>query len=98
MAMAGGSFSEPLYAVSWPTGEFGGMGLEGAVRLGFRKELDAESDPQKKQDLFDRLLRQLYEKGRAVEAAAHLEIDAVIEPADTRQHIVRALWPASPRP
>ena len=91
MAMAGGSFAEALYAAAWPTGEFGGMGLEGAVRLGYRKELEAETDPDRKQALFDRLLKEFYEKGRAIEAAAHLEIDAVIEPADTRKVVSRVL-------
>jgi acetyl-CoA carboxylase carboxyltransferase component len=94
MAMAGGSFARPVYAASWPTGEFGGMGLEGAVRLGYRKELEAETDPAKREALFDTLLSREYEKGRAVEAAAHLEIDAVIKPADTRRHVVRALQAA----
>jgi acetyl-CoA carboxylase carboxyltransferase component len=91
MAMAGGSFAEPAHAVSWPTGEFGGMGLEGAVRLGFRKELEAEANPQKREALFESLVASLYEKGRAVEAAMHLEIDAVIEPSDTRRHLSRVL-------
>jgi len=91
MAMAGGSFAEPVYAASWPTGEFGGMGLEGAVRLGYRKELEAETDPGKREALFDSLVATLYEKGRAVEAATHLEIDAVIEPSETRRHVSRAL-------
>jgi acetyl-CoA carboxylase carboxyltransferase component len=91
MAMAGGSFAEPVYTAAWPSGEFGGMGLEGAVRLGFRKELEAESDPQKREALFDSLVTTLYEKGRAVEAATHLEIDAVIVPSETRRHVSRAL-------
>jgi acetyl-CoA carboxylase carboxyltransferase component len=90
MAMAGGGFAEPLYAAAWPSGEFGGMGLEGAVRLGYRKELEAESDPQRREQLFNSLLAELYEKGRAVEAATHLEIDAVIDPADTRRLVSRA--------
>ncbi|MCW8874047.1 acyl-CoA carboxylase subunit beta [Pseudomonadota bacterium] len=91
MAMAGGSFAGPVYAAAWPSGEFGGMGLEGAVRLGFRKELEAETDPKKREALFDTLLASLYDKGRAIEAATHLEIDAVIDPADTRRHVSRAL-------
>ncbi|MBD0323063.1 MAG: ATP-grasp domain-containing protein, partial [Aldersonia sp.] len=41
MAMAAGSLRAPDFTVAWPTGEIGPMGLEGAVRLGFRKELDA---------------------------------------------------------
>jgi acetyl-CoA carboxylase carboxyltransferase component len=91
MAMAGGSFAQPVYAAAWPSGEFGGMGLEGAVRLGYRKELEAETDPVKKTELFQTLLATLYEKGRAIEAATHLEIDAVIDPAETRRHVSRAL-------
>jgi len=91
MAMAGGSFARPVFAASWPTGEFGGMGLEGAVRLGYRKELEAETNPEKRDELFQTLLGSLYEKGKAIEAARHLEIDAVIQPADTRRHVLSAL-------
>ena len=90
MAMAGGSFHKPIYSASWPSGEFGGMGLEGAVRLGFKKELEALADKEERETLFAQLLEQMYEQGKATEAAAHLEIDAVIDPADTRVVIVRA--------
>lgn len=92
MALVGGSFAVPDYSVAWPTGEFGGMGLEGAVRLGFRKELDAQPDEETRQALFEKLVAGLYEKGKALEAAAHLEIDAVIDPADTRDHLISALY------
>jgi len=91
MAMTGGSFVRPVFAAAWPTGEFGGMGLEGAVRLGFRKELEAETDPAARERLFDELVARMYEVGKASEAAAFLEIDAVIDPADTRAAILRAL-------
>jgi acetyl-CoA carboxylase carboxyltransferase component len=91
MAMTGGSFVSPCYAASWPTGEFGGMGLEGAVRLGFRKELEAVADEAERELLFDSLVARMYEIGKASEAASHLEIDAVIDPADTRALIIRAL-------
>jgi len=91
MAMAGGSFAVPFYTAAWPTGEFGPMGLEGAVKLGFRKELEALSDGDQRDALFDRLVAEMYEKGKAVEAASKLEIDAVIAPEDTRSHILRAL-------
>nr|MBP6724473.1 biotin carboxylase [Halioglobus sp.] len=90
MAMTGGSFLRPVYSASWPTGEFGGMGLEGAVRLGFRKELEAESDPAVREALFQQLLGRMYDVGKATEAAAHLEIDAVIDPAETRAVVLRA--------
>ncbi len=90
MAMTGGSFLRPVYAASWPTGEFGGMGLEGAVRLGFRKELEAEADPAAREAMFQHLLGRMYDVGKATEAAAHLEIDAVIDPAETRAVVLRA--------
>jgi acetyl-CoA carboxylase carboxyltransferase component len=95
MAMTGGSFVRPVYAAAWPTGEFGGMGLEGAVRLGFSKELEAVADPGERQQLFDELVARMYEIGKATEAASHLEIDAVIDPAETRATILRALSAAA---
>jgi len=98
MAMTGGSFARPLYAASWPSGEFGGMGLEGAVRLGYRKELEAVEDAQQRRELFDRLVARMYEVGKATEAAAHLEIDAVIDPAGTRALVCRALDAAALQP
>ncbi|MDG2460167.1 MAG: carboxyl transferase domain-containing protein [Luminiphilus sp.] len=91
MAMTGGSFEVPRYAVSWPQGEFGAMGLEGAVQLGFRQELADASDDTARQALFDALLSEMYAKGRATEAASYLEIDAVIQPEDTRAAIAAAL-------
>tara|TARA_R110001592_G_scaffold363248_6_gene682339 strand:+ start:36414 stop:37943 length:1530 start_codon:yes stop_codon:yes gene_type:complete len=95
MAMAGGSFVRPVYSASWPTGEFGGMGLEGAVRLGYRKELEALAEPAEREALFQQLLARMYEVGKATEAAAHLEIDAVIDPADTRRVILRGFASAA---
>jgi acetyl-CoA carboxylase carboxyltransferase component len=96
-AMTGGSTLAPTFCVSWPTGEFGGMGLEGAVRLGYARELAAEADPAKKQALFDKLLGNLYAVGKAINVAAMLEIDAVIDPADTRHWIVQGLKTCQPR-
>ena len=96
-AMTGGSTLAPFFCAAWPTGEFGGMGLEGAVRLGYRRELEAETDPAAKQALFDRLLGGLYARGKAINVAATLEIDAVIDPADTRKWIVQGLRSCRPR-
>jgi acetyl-CoA carboxylase carboxyltransferase component len=90
-AMLSGSISSPSYMVSWPTGEFGAMGLEGAIKLGFKKELEKQADPTMRQALFDELLAQQYQKGRALEVATVLEIDAVIEPRDTRKILLAAL-------
>jgi acetyl-CoA carboxylase carboxyltransferase component len=90
-AMAGGSFHAKDMIVSWPSGEFGGMGLEGAVRLGFRKELDAAGTPEERQELEDRLIAAAYVRGSALSMASHTEIDDVIDPADTRQRILGVL-------
>jgi acetyl-CoA carboxylase carboxyltransferase component len=87
MAMAGGSFHAPQFTVAWPTGEIGPMGLEGAVRLGFRKELDAQDEPTERNALFDRLVGEAYARGRAINAATTFELDEVIDPAETRAWI-----------
>jgi acetyl-CoA carboxylase carboxyltransferase component len=91
MAMAGGSFKAPLFTVAWPTGEFGGMGLEGAVKLGFRKELAAVQDARERRALFDTMVERMYRHGKAVSAASHFEIDDVIDPAESRRWIMSAL-------
>ncbi len=95
-AMAGGSLHVPLRTVAWPGGELGGMGLEGAVRLGFRRELDAVADPDERQALFDRLVAAAYERGKALEVASVFEIDDVVDPADTRRVVVDVLRAAAP--
>ena len=98
MAMTGGGFHETLSTVAWPTGEFGGMGLEGAVRLGYRKELAALPEGPEREALFDQLLAQQYENGSAINMAATLEIDAVIDPATTRDWLVAGLEAGQVRP
>jgi acetyl-CoA carboxylase carboxyltransferase component len=90
-AMAGGSFQAPLFCVAWPTGELGGMGLEGAVRLGFRRELDAIADPTERDRVFEQMVAAAYEHGRALNAATYFELDDVIDPAASRQWITTAL-------
>ena len=91
MAMTAGGFHSPLFTVAWPTGEFGAMGLEGAVRLGFKKELEAVSEGPDRQALFESLVARQYDNGSAIHMAATLEIDAVIDPAQTRAWIVAGL-------
>lgn len=86
-AMAAGSFRAPRFVVAWPTGEIGGMGLEGAVRLGFAKELAAIEDPEQRRETFDNLVELAYANGKALNAATLLELDDVIDPADTRRWI-----------
>ncbi|MFC3961415.1 acetyl-CoA carboxylase family protein [Nocardia jiangsuensis] len=86
-AMAAGSFRSPRFVIAWPTGEIGGMGLEGAVRLGFAKELAALADPEQRRRAYENLVAAAYEHGRALTAATVLELDDVIDPADTRRWI-----------
>ena len=90
-AMAGGNMHAPVFTVSWPSGEFGAMGLEGSVRLGYAEELAAVKDPNERQELFDRMVARAYNNGKALNTATYLEIDAVIDPADTRSWILQGL-------
>jgi acetyl-CoA carboxylase carboxyltransferase component len=92
-AMAGGSFKAPLFCVGWPTSEFGGMGLEGAVRLGMRRELDAIEDPSERERVFQATVAAAYEHGKGLNMAAYGEIDDVIDPADSRRWIATLFDP-----
>ncbi len=91
MAMCAGGFHAPTFTVAWPTAEFGAMGLEGAIRLGYRKELEAVPEGPERQALYERLVAEQYARGSALNMAATLEIDAVIDPAETRNWLVRGL-------
>jgi acetyl-CoA carboxylase carboxyltransferase component len=86
-AMAAGGFKAPLFVVGWPTAEFGAMGLEGAVRLGLRRELEAISDERERHAAYQAAVAAAYERGQAVNMAAYGEIDDVIDPADTHRWI-----------
>jgi len=91
LGMTAGSFHRVVFSVAWPTGEFGGMGLEGAVKLGHSKELEAEPNPEQRQKLYDKLLAQYTETGKAINIASHIEIDNVIDPLETRRWLVEGL-------
>jgi acetyl-CoA carboxylase carboxyltransferase component len=91
LAMAGGSSHASFFTVSWPTGEFGGMGLEGSVTLGYRKELEAIDDPVARKALFDELVAKAYQTGKGINVAMGFDIDDVIDPAETRRWIVAGL-------
>jgi acetyl/propionyl-CoA carboxylase alpha subunit/acetyl-CoA carboxylase carboxyltransferase component len=95
-AMAGGSFKAPIFTISWPTGEFGGMGLEGAVKLGYRNELAAIEDPEERRTTFQEMVDRMYQHGKAVNMASHFEIDDVIDPSESRRYITRALKSSPP--
>ncbi len=86
-AMAGGSFKAPLFCVGWPTSEFGAMGLEGAVRLGMRRELEAIEDPGERERAYEAMVAGAYERGRGISMASYFEIDDVIDPAATRRWV-----------
>jgi len=97
-AMGGGSFHAGVFTIAWPSAEFGAMGVEGAVRLGFRKELEAIADPAERQRMFDDMVAQAYEKGKAISVASFLEIDAVIDPLESRDWLLRGLASVPPAP
>jgi acetyl-CoA carboxylase carboxyltransferase component len=92
-AMAGGSFKAPLFCIGWPTSEFGGMGLEGAVRLGMRRELSAIEDPEERERVFQATVAAAYKHGEGINMAAHGEIDDVIDPFDSRRWIATLFDP-----
>lgn len=97
IAMTGGSYQASMFAISWPTGEFGSMGLEGAVKLGYRKELEAIADPAERKAWFDRMVARLYAHGKAISTANYFGIDETIDPARTREWMVAVLEAAPQR-
>jgi acetyl-CoA carboxylase carboxyltransferase component len=96
--MAGGGFHAPFFTISWPTGEFGGMGLEGAVKLGRRDELAAIEDPEERMVKYEEMVAAMYAQGKAINTASLFELDNVIDPADTREWIMAGLRAAPPAP
>jgi len=90
-AMASGGFKFPMFTISWPTGEFGGMGLEGAVKLGYKRELAEISDPKEREEAYQKLVDRMYQVGKGLSMADHFEIDDVIDPQDSRHWIATAL-------
>ncbi len=96
-AMTGGGFKASAFTVTWPTGEFGGMGLEGAVKLGYRKELEAIEDTEERRLEYEKRVAQMYDRGKAVNFATAFEIDEVIDPKDTR-HWIMAGFKSMPKP
>lgn len=95
--MTAGGFHSPLFNFSWPSGEFGGMGLEGAVKLGYRKEMEAIADLAEREAYYQRMVADSYKRGKAINMAQHLEIDGVIDPADTRRIVAQTFAALPPR-
>jgi acetyl-CoA carboxylase carboxyltransferase component len=96
--MGGGSHKAPVFTVAWPTGEFGGMGFEGAVKLAYRKELAAIADPEEQRRVFEAMVAREYEHGKALNCASYFEIDDVIDPADSRRWVATMLAAVPPPP
>jgi acetyl-CoA carboxylase carboxyltransferase component/glycine cleavage system H lipoate-binding protein len=90
-AMLGGHLRVPAITLGWPTSELGPMGLEGAVRLGFRKELEAIADPAERAEREQQMIELAYAVAHGLNVASHVEIDDVIDPADTRARLLAAL-------
>lgn len=87
MALAGGGFKETAFTIAWPSATIGPMGLEGAIQLGYRKELEAIQDPHERERRYDDLVAAAYDDGKALNAATWFDVDEVIDPADTREWI-----------
>ncbi len=98
LAMTGGGMHKGVFAISWPTGEFAGMGIEGQVKLGRQKELAAIAEPQERIAAYERWVDELYEIGKALNTGSHFQVDDVVDPADTRRWITRGLNSLGPRP
>ena len=97
-AMCGGSAMQGFFTVAWPTAEFAGMNLEGAVKLGYRSELMAIQDPDKRAEDFNRRVEQAYDAAKAVNAATGGGLDDVIDPMETRSWISESLKRLPPVP
>jgi acetyl-CoA carboxylase carboxyltransferase component len=95
MAMGAGSLRQPFSTVAWPTGEFGAMGLEGAAEIVWRNELESAPGDAARQAVLEKRVSDLYEKGKALSVARYLEIDAVIDPAETRRWLMSGIQSAS---
>nr|WP_249778345.1 carboxyl transferase domain-containing protein [Phenylobacterium glaciei] len=98
IAMTGGSYQAAMFCVAWPTGEFGGMGLEGSVKLGYRNELAAIADPVERKASFDERVARAYAAGKALARGAGTDLDDVIDPADTRRWVLAGLKSLPPVP
>ncbi len=98
IAMAGGSYKVPNFTVAWPTGEFGGMGLEGSVKLGYRDELAAIEDPEERLRVYEEMVARAYDRGKALNNATHFGVDDTIDPADSRHWVASMLKSVRPPP
>jgi acetyl-CoA carboxylase carboxyltransferase component len=77
--------------VAWPTAEFAGMNIEGAVKLGFRNDLAAIEDPEERLAKYNEMVAAAYERAKAVNSAPFFGVDDIIDPADSRSWIATGL-------
>lgn len=96
-AMVAGSVHAPVMTIAWPGAQFGSMGIEGMITLGYRTELAAIADPEQRRAYFDEKVAEAYERGSALVAATHFELDDVVDEADTRHWLVTGLRSTAPR-
>jgi len=100
IGMAGGHFRAPYFTVAWPTGEFGPMGLEGQVKLGYRAELAAIEEPEQRKKFYEELVAKSYEEGKALSRSTSFAIDDTIDPSETRRWltgVMSSIRPPAPR-
>jgi methylmalonyl-CoA decarboxylase subunit alpha len=75
--------------LAWPTTEIAIMGAEGAVRILYRKEIEAAEDKQRAreeriQEFREKFMTPYYTAGKR-------QLDVLIQPQETRPHIIKAL-------
>ena len=98
IAMTGGNYRQPQFTVSWPTGEFGGMGLEGSVKLGYRDELASIEDPVERLEKYEAMVARAYERGKALNTGMNFGFDDTIDPSESRAWIAGTLKAAKSPP
>ncbi len=91
IAMAGGSYKAAYFTVAWPTGEFYGMGIEGAVKLGYRNELAAIEDSKERLETYKKMVDDAYEGAKALNYSSYFGIDDTIDPAESRHWLINCL-------
>ena len=97
MSVLFGGSRTPVFTVSWPMSEHGGMNIESAIQLGNRERLAAIEDVEERAAEYERLVAKAYEHGGALNVASLFELDNVIDPAETRQWLMNGLK-ATPNP
>jgi acetyl-CoA carboxylase carboxyltransferase component len=75
--------------MSWPSGELAVMGPDGAAPIIYRREIEKAADPQAL--LQEKIAEYRKQFANPYLAASHLHVDDIINPADTRSLLIKAL-------